>query len=222
MNINIHDNIKEIAPGCRLGCMFIQDVVIKGTPAMLTKQFVELQTQIAKAYDLEILAKVPRIAAVRNMYRRLHFDPARYRPASEALVRRVLQKKTLHFVNSAVDVNNYCSLKHLLPFGLYDADRVEGDVVYRLAMQGLYINIAGIETFTEGKPFLVDDCGVFGNPTSDSRRTAVTLATRTLLSVVYADSEITETELAETLVFTGEMLTSFNGGSVVEKYIVTA
>ncbi|EGO64025.1 hypothetical protein ALO_10049, partial [Acetonema longum DSM 6540] len=75
---------------------------------------------------------------------------------------------------------------------------------------------------TEGKPFLADDLGVFGNPTSDSRRTAVTLATKDLLSVIYADEELPDSELSEILDFTAEMIVRYNGGKIVLKQIARA
>jgi DNA/RNA-binding domain of Phe-tRNA-synthetase-like protein len=222
MNILIDDNIKDILPEYRLACMEISGVTITGTPAPLMQDFTALQEEVGKIYKLDILTSVPRIAAVRNMYRKLRFDPGRYRPASEALVRRVLQNKGLYYLNSAVDVNNYCSLKFLLPFGLYDRDQIDGDVAYALSTEGTYQNIAGNEVSTDGKPFLTDRVGVFGNPTSDSRRTAVTLKTRNLLSVIYVDTETEEDELNSILTFVGEMFVRYNGGIVTAKKIIKA
>lgn len=222
MNVSIDENISRLMPDCRLGLAVVEDTVIKGTPAALAQEFLQLQAEIGRAYNLEVIAKLPRIMAVRNMYRKLRFDPSRYRPASEALIRRVLQHKNLYYVNSAVDVNNYCSLKFLLPLGLYDAGSIDGDIAYVAAPPGMYLNIAGHEASTDGKPFLSDRQGVFGNPTSDSRRTAVTLTTRKLLSVIYADGEVADAELAEMVDFTAEMLVRYNGGRVSGRKIVRA
>jgi DNA/RNA-binding domain of Phe-tRNA-synthetase-like protein len=222
MNFTVHESIKGVLPNCRFGYITINDAAVRGTPLALTREFIDLQAQLAKVYNLDILPSVPRITSVRNMYKKLDFDPSRYRPASEALVRRVLQGKGLYYVNSAVDVNNFCSMKYLLPFGLYDLDKIEGNIVYRIAEQGEYINIAGKGVSTEGKPFLTDNKGVFGNPTSDSRRTAVTLSTTKLLSVVYTDEEVDEEVLRGILDYTSEMLVRYNGGRVIEKNIVYA
>lgn len=222
MKLTVHKSIKGILPNCHLGYMVINDGVVRGTPPALTREFIELQAQLAKAYNLTVLPSIPRIISVRSMYKKLDYDPTRYRPASEALVRRVLQGKGLYYVNSAVDVNNFCSMKYLLPFGLYDLDKVDGDIEYRIAEQGEYINISGKSVSTDGKPFLTDRKGVFGNPTSDSRRTAVTLSTTNLLSVVYADEEVDEQALYGILEYTAEMLVRYNGGRVTEKNIVYA
>lgn len=219
MQITIHESISQVVPNCHLGYLTINDVIVRGTPPGLSQEFVQLQGKVADAYNLQILPKLPRVLAVRNMYKKLDFDPSRYRPASEALVRRVLQKKDLYYVNSAVDVNNYCSIKYMLPFGLYDFDQIVGDIIYKRADDGSYINIAGNEISTDHKPFLADAAGVFGNPTSDARRTAVTLTTRNLLAVVYADESVTTDELNEILDFAGNMFVCYNGGKVTGKYI---
>ena len=127
------------------------------------------------------------IAAVRTMYKRVGIDPTRRRPSSEALLRRVRKGEPLPRINSMVDVCNWCSLECQLPYGLYDADRIEGDVVLRLGRPGeCYAGIRKDEVHVGGRITLVDRLGPFGNPTSDSARTMVTTATTRALVVVYA------------------------------------
>lgn len=220
--ITIHENIRKIMPNCRLGYAFIDEASVKGSSPKLSQEFYQLQHEVAAAYKIEWLPNIPRIAAVRSMLKKMSFDPTRYRPASEALVRRVLNSKGLYYINSAVDVNNYCSLKFLFPFGLYDADQIDGDVAYALAQAGSYVNIGGKVHDTDHRPFLHDRQGVFGNPTSDAGRTAVTLQTKHLLSVIYVDEEVSEQEIEEMIDFTVEMLVRYNGGVVRNRGIIFA
>jgi DNA/RNA-binding domain of Phe-tRNA-synthetase-like protein len=222
MKLIIHQRIKEVIPNCRLAYILFEDVTVRGTPLALFQEFFSLQAEVAKIYKIDILSSIPRMAAVRNMYKKLDFDPSRYRPSSEALVRRILQKKEIYYANSAVDVNNYCSIKFLLPFGVYDFSKITGDVVYDFAKAGSYINIAGRTISTDDKPFLSDECGVFGNPTADAGRTAVKLTTNKLLLVIYTDEEVTNEELQDMLDFTAEMMVLYNGGAAVVKNIVHA
>lgn len=222
MKITIDESIKQVVPNCRLGYTVVKNINVLGTPPALSQEFGQLQAEVAKIYNIGVLQSVPRIIAVRSMYKKLDFDPSRYRPASEALVRRILKNKGLYFVNSAVDVNNFCSIKYLMPFGLYDLDQIQGDIVYKFANEGNYVNISGNQVSTGRKPFLTDQHGVFGNPTSDARRTAVTLSTKNVISVIYADEEVTDDMLNEILEFTGNMLVKYNGGFIKAKNIVLA
>ena len=76
------------------------------------------------------------IAAVRTMYKRVGIDPTKRRPSSEALLRRVRKGQPLPRINSMVDVCNWCSLEFQLPYGLYDASRIQGDVMLRIGRGG--------------------------------------------------------------------------------------
>ncbi|NOT27507.1 MAG: hypothetical protein HOP16_15565 [Acidobacteria bacterium] len=140
------------------------------------------------------------IAAVRTMYKRVGIDPTKRRPSSEALLRRVRKGEALPRINSMVDVCNWCSLEFQLPYGLYDAAHIEGDVVLRLGLAGeSYPGIRKDDVNVEGRITLADGQGPFGNPTSDSARTMVTTATTSALVVVFAPSEVAPTHLERVL-----------------------
>jgi DNA/RNA-binding domain of Phe-tRNA-synthetase-like protein len=127
------------------------------------------------------------------MYKRVGLDPTKTRPSSEALARRVRRGDDLPRINSLVDVVNWCSLESRLPFGLYDADRIEGDVVLRLGRAGEeYAGIRKDVVHLAGRMTLVDARGPFGNPTSDSLRTMVTPAARRALVVVFAPATMAD------------------------------
>lgn len=130
-------------------------------------------------------------AAVRTMYKRVGLDPTKTRPSSEALLRRVRRGDPLPRVNSLVDIINWCSLESQLPFGLYDADRIQGGVTLRLGRPGEeYAGIRKDVVHVTGRLTLADEAGPFGNPTSDSARTMVTVATTRALVVIFVPSSV--------------------------------
>ena len=125
-------------------------------------------------------------AAVRTMYKRVGLDPTKTRPSSEALLRRVKKGDPLPRINSLVDLINWTSLETQLPFGLYDRDRLEGEITLRLGGPGeAYAGIRKDAVHLEGRLTLADARGPFGNPTSDSARSMVTPATTRALVVVF-------------------------------------
>lgn len=152
------------------------------------------------------------IAAVRAMYKRVGIDPTKRRPSSEALLRRVRKGDPLPRINSMVDVCNWCSLEFQLPYGLYDAARIEGDVVLRLGVEGeSYPGIRKDDVHVGGRITLADTLGPFGNPTSDSARTMVTTATRQALVVIFAPHEVAERRLAQVMEVTVQRMRDFTG-----------
>jgi DNA/RNA-binding domain of Phe-tRNA-synthetase-like protein len=147
------------------------------------------------------------ITAVRTMYKKVGIDPTKTRPSSEALLRRVRRGDELPRVNSLVDIINWCSLETQLPYGLYDYDRIEGDVTLRLGAPGEeYAGIRKDAVHVGGRLTLADVRGPFGNPTSDSARTMVTTATTRALVVVFCPAPQGDAVLQRALTLTRERI----------------
>ena len=118
----------------------------------------------------------------RDLYRKIGIEPTKTRPSSEALLRRVIKLKPLYQINSIVDTGNYCSLKFLLPIGLYDLAKIKGNITLSKGKSGEeFQGIRKDMVHVEGRYTLVDRIGPFGNPSSDSLRTSVDLSTVTLI-----------------------------------------
>ncbi len=137
-------------------------------------------------HTTESIKEIPSIAATRRVYRACGKDPSRYRPASEALLRRMLQGKGLYRVNTLVDLVNLASIAFGYSIGGFDADRFVGDTLalgigregepYEGIGRGS-INIAGL-------PVYRDAAGGVGTPTSDHERTKMGMGTRRVLVLV--------------------------------------
>jgi len=150
--------------------------------------------------------------SVRTMYKRVGIDPTKTRPSSEALLRRVRKGDPLPRINSMVDVCNWCSFEFQLPYGLYDAAHIEGDVTLRIGVEGeSYPGIRKDVVHVGGRIALVDAAGPFGNPTSDSARTMVTPATTRALLVVFAPRDLETKRLKQVLDVTSQRMQQFTG-----------
>jgi DNA/RNA-binding domain of Phe-tRNA-synthetase-like protein len=157
--------------------------------------------------------------AVRTMYKRVGLDPTKTRPSSEALLRRVRRGDTLPRINSMVDVCNWCSLEFQLPYGLYDAAHISGDVTLRLGREGeTYAGIRKDDVHVGGRITLADAIGPFGNPTSDSARTMVTPATTRALVVVFAPRDLGAARLSAVLDATSARMTQFTGANEARRF----
>jgi DNA/RNA-binding domain of Phe-tRNA-synthetase-like protein len=158
--------------------------------------------------------------AVRTMYKRVGIDPTKTRPSNEALLRRVRKGQPLPRVNSLVDVINWCSFEFQLPYGLYDAAHVSGDVTLRLGRDGEeYAGIRKDTVHVAGRITLVDELGPFGNPTSDSARTMVTTNTRDALVVVFAPVDVPRARLESVLDLTAARMADIAGGAEVARVV---
>jgi DNA/RNA-binding domain of Phe-tRNA-synthetase-like protein len=178
--------------------------------AIVTEHDTRLTPALAAAISAVRTNPPAEMAAVRAMYRRVGLDPTKTRPSSEALLRRVRRGDPIPRINTMVDVCNWCSLEFQLPYGLYDADRLEGDIELRIGRPGeSYPGIRRDAVHVGGRITLADRRGPFGNPTADSARTMVTTATTRALVVVFAPREITVHRLEHVLDVTSARMADF-------------
>jgi DNA/RNA-binding domain of Phe-tRNA-synthetase-like protein len=205
MRFEVHDSVTSIvAPGV----IAFDEIAVVQRDERMDAPIAESEARLRAAAELEEV-----IAAVRAMYRRFGLDPTKTRPSSEALLRRVRRGEGLPRINSVVDVCNWCSLEMQLPYGLYDLDRIESDVVLRLGAAGEgYEGIRKDRVNVAGRLTLADERGPFGNPTSDSARTMVTLETRRALFVIFAPKAVGDAVRERALVLTAARVREFAGG----------
>jgi DNA/RNA-binding domain of Phe-tRNA-synthetase-like protein len=202
----------ELAAIVRPGVLWIDDADVVEGNSRLDGALAAAEATVRAAIessDLRLQAE-----EVRTMYKRVGLDPTKRRPSSEALLRRVRKGEPLPRINSMVDVCNWCSLEFQLPYGLYDAAHINGDVVIRLGLEGeSYPGIRKDAVHVGGRITLADSEGPFGNPTSDSARTMVTTKTTHALLVVFAPVQIDTARLLHVLELTGARMREFTGGT---------
>ena len=195
----------ELSPIVRPGVLWLDGATVVDREARLNAPLAAAEAAVRMKPPVETVA-------VRTMYKRVGIDPTKRRPSSEALLRRVRKGDPLPRINSMVDICNWCSLEFQLPYGLYDAARIDGDVELRLGRPGeRYAGIRKDEVHVAGRIALADAVGVFGNPTSDSARTMVTTNTAHALLVVFAPREVDAATLAHVLDTTSSSMTEFTG-----------
>ncbi len=166
-----------------------------------------------RAYGGRAPSEIPGLEPARRLYRTFGVDPTRTRPSSEALLRRVLKGQDLYRINRLVDACNWASLAMLLPIGLYDLDRVEGDMVLRVGREDeSFPGIRKADVNVAGRLTMVDERGPFGSPTSDSERTSVRPDTTRALAVVFAPGDFPRLEMEQGLGRLVAQITRWCGG----------
>ena len=185
MKVIVSNEIEAVCPVFVGACVEAQVV---NTPycAALWDEIHQLEERFRRELTTESLKELSGIAATRRVYRACGKDPSRYRPASEQLIRRMLQGKELYQIDTLVDLVNLASIAFGYSIGGFDADRFVGDTLtlgigregepYEGIGRGL-LNIAGL-------PVYRDQQGGVGTPTSDHERTKMTLQTTHLVVLI--------------------------------------
>ena len=185
MKIIVSSQIESVCPEFVGACV---EAYVQNSPycAALWDEIHRMGDRFRSELTTESLKNMPSIAATRRVYKACGKDPSRYRPASEALIRRMLQGKELYQIDTLVDLVNVASIAYGYSIGGFDADCFEGNVLtlgvgregepYEGIGRGM-LNIAGL-------PVYRDAIGGVGTPTSDNERTKITLSTTHLVVLV--------------------------------------
>ncbi len=185
MNVIVSQDIEQACPTFVGACV---EASVRNTPycAVLWEEIEALGERYRSFLTTDTVKELSGIAATRRVYRACGKDPSRYRPASEALIRRQLQGKALYQIDTLVDLVNLASIAYGYSIGGFDADKMVGDTLtlgigregepYEGIGRGM-INIAGL-------PVYRDEKGGVGTPTSDNERTKITLETTHLMVLI--------------------------------------
>ena len=185
MKIIVSDEIESVCPEFVGACV---EAEVVNTPYCeeLWQEINAMGDCFRSALTTESLKEMSSISATRRVYKACGKDPSRYRPASEALIRRMLQGKTLYQIDTLVDLINLASIAFGYSIGGFDADKFVGDTLtlgigregepYEGIGRGM-INIHGLPVYRDAE-------GGVGTPTSDNERTKIDINTRRLLVLI--------------------------------------
>lgn len=207
-------DIRIELPDVKLGVVETDGVRFALVDPSLAKLMDEACERMRLKLTVETLADAEFTRAVRAMFRAWGVDPSKYRPSSEALLRRVAQGKGLYRVSNLVDIGNLGSIETGWPYGCYDRTRLEPPIVFRHGAPGeMYEGIGKRMWHVEGRPVLADARGPFGSPISDSTRTMITESARDVLAVIYAPSGAPEVALESAVARLSERFSLFGAAS---------
>lgn len=152
-------DISEIAaafPDFRVAVVVASDLAIReARPPELGATIAERERACQARWTGTELSEIPGVAVWRRAYRAFGIKKTSYRSSVERLVKNVLAGRELPEINSFVDAYNAVSLKHVMPAGADDLDRVAGDLAFRYGRTGdSFVDMAGGE---EGSGAPADD-----------------------------------------------------------------
>jgi len=223
VRITIDRDLAARAPGLTLGVVHGAGLKSRPSDPRLDGLVNALCRDLEKDFAVGDIAALPEIAASRQLLRAAGVDPTKHRASNEALLRRVAQKRGLYRLDTIVDINNYCSLKFRLPFGTYDRDHLEGDLVFRVGQAGEeYSGIGGVPTKAEGRPVLADAAKIVGGPVLDSDATKVTSFTTDIVAVCYGPPGVAPAVVQSAIAALAALLTDINGGTATTELVTTA
>jgi DNA/RNA-binding domain of Phe-tRNA-synthetase-like protein len=220
MEIQVSRTICDLIPGFTVGVIEYKDIQVGESPQMLKGRLQLFQEAIY--FDLleKNVTDLDGIKEWRAIFKTTGKDPNRYRHSAEALYRRIARQNYLQSIHSAIDLNNFFSLEYQTPIGIYDSDKVQGNVTIKIGRENEeYTGLNGRTNNLANLIISADESGPFGSPFVDSERTAVKEGSTNALQIVYlrpSSSAESMQKMTESLM---NMFTQIHGGRGTYKMV---
>jgi DNA/RNA-binding domain of Phe-tRNA-synthetase-like protein len=197
----------------------VRGVKVKPFDEELERLKQEVCSQVRRRYTLEGLKDIPTIRAYRDFFWRIGIDPTKNRPASEALIRRILAGKPLPTINTLVDAYNLASILSEVALAAFDEDKLQSkEVVMRTAKKGetfLGIGMKEHITLQGGEIVLEDSTNLIAiYPYRDAERSKITEETKNAALVSCGVPGLSKEKLLQAADLAVKYVTRFCGGTL--------
>ena len=213
MNISLEPTLTQKISSFKIGLIHYNRITVGDSPQMIKGRMQMYQENLYFELQNTPVTERSGIREWRQTLKQLGADPNRYRHSAEALMRRISKQQYLSPIHSAVDLNNFFSLQYELPIGIYNVDKIQGDIFIDLGDESTgYEGLNGRYNTLKGMPYSKDELGAFGSLYVDSARTATDTETKEALQIFYLPPSLEEAQAKELLQSAGKMFTQVNGG----------
>jgi len=140
--IIIEDQVFQMFPNFKRGLVIVEDMQNHGSHAEI-EEMLENQRALRQNCPLDH----DFIMAWEEMHRKFGSNPNKFPPSIKSLIKRAQRGDRIPFINSAVALFNYISLKYLLPCGGDDVDTIKGNLRLGMARGNeVFIPLGGSES----------------------------------------------------------------------------
>jgi len=145
MRVLISDEVKAAFAGVSLAYLEIREMHIGVMGEKVTELLKEVSQKTRGDLTIEAVKDRADFRAYRDFFWRLGVDPTKTRPASEALVRRILKGSSIPRINDFVDSYNIASVETGIPIAAFDSEALDEDITLRFSGQGEEFQGIGME-----------------------------------------------------------------------------
>jgi len=160
MKIRIEDQVIERFPGLNIGILVVKGIDNSGVDKEIINLIRNEEKRIKSGFERETLSQNPKIDVWRKAYSSFGAKPKKYHCCAENLYRMILNGIELKTINKIVDVYTYILIKHMIPVGGDDLDKIDGDIVLKFAKGDelfIELNKEEVKNPKEGEVVYADD-----------------------------------------------------------------
>jgi DNA/RNA-binding domain of Phe-tRNA-synthetase-like protein len=124
----VDESIFNVFPDVVLGIIIARNINNSGERSEIITALRQEEAKTVERFAGVSINEHPQIVPWREAYRKFGAKPKDYPSSVENLIKRVSKGYSLPHINLLVDIYNAISLRHIVPVGGEDLDKIEGDI----------------------------------------------------------------------------------------------
>ncbi len=222
MDILIDEETKTRNPNIIIGYSIIRNVSVNKSQKPLKKEIMNVVNSVKDQYSSRVDMYVAKpIKEIRDLFRKAGIDPSKYTPSAEALLKRIIDGKELYRINNVVECNNMGSMKFLLPMGVYNLDKLVGNIFFKFGSDSdVMTTMAKGEMNMKNILLTRDNEKLFGSPVSDSPHAMITADTKNILLLVYGTAGVGKDYVTKATEYTAKKIVEHAGGIISKLEVI--
>lgn len=145
----------------------------------------DVAERAAERFEPGALSSHPPMKAMRLLFRAAGTDPTKYRPSSEALLRRLVRGEPMPAINPIVDLSNCLSAELAVPVCVMTSGTFTPPLSFRRGHEGEHYESLRGPFRLDGRPLLCDADGPLDTPITGNTKVKVTDGTQEAWLVAY-------------------------------------
>ena len=219
MKFKINSKIFESFPDLNIGIITAKGIDNTGSNEEIISLIRKQEEEIKANFNTETLSQNPKIDSWRKAYSSFGAKPKKYKCSVENLYRMILEGIKLRHINKIVDVYNYISIKHMIPVGGDDTDKVEGSITLTFAKGDepfIELNLEETKHPKEGEIIYLDEKEVLCRRWNwrECDKSKMTEQTKNVALVVEGLPPVTKEEVETMIKELSELVQKFCGGEI--------
>lgn len=143
MKFVVDEEIFRRYPGTSIGVAIVRGIDNFGNDARIDQLMRDEEIRIRASFESDTLSQDPRINSWRKVYSSFGAKPKDAKSSVENLYKMVTRGIDIRRINKLVDIYNYICLKHMVPVGGEDVDKIAGNLKLTIAADEKPVQLLG-------------------------------------------------------------------------------
>lgn len=193
----ISNELKKKYSGIKFGFLFVENIKVEKDNQKISELRNQTEEEIRR-FDYEYCLENRNIKSWINQFKEMELNLKQIMPAQVVMIKKISGGKNIPNINVIVDLANIMACRSKLPVGVFDLDKISGNIILRISKKGekyLPLFEEKEEEIPENEIVYGDGDKIFSRYSKDCDITKITPNTNKAFFVIDGTKDVSSKEI---------------------------